>query len=87
MEFRDAQWIIDNYRTGSYEEPWTWEDEERDLECRSELTIPFGERPEDAEPVTLGDDGRVWNGHHRILMARKTGTLVPIDWGITDGSN
>lgn len=30
-------------------------------------------------PILLGDDGRVWNGHHRLLVARILGfTEVPV---------
>lgn len=25
------------------------------------------------EPILLGDDGRVWDGHHRLLVARLLG--------------
>ncbi|MGO2860631.1 MAG: hypothetical protein ACTIC1_05705 [Brevibacterium sp.] len=39
-------------------------------------------------PILLGDDGRVWNGHHRLLAARILGfTEVPVvhaDDGYTD---
>lgn len=31
------------------------------------------------EPVSLGDDGRVWDGHHRILACKILGLrLVPV---------
>ena len=30
-------------------------------------------------PILLGDDGRVWNGHHRLLVARILGMAeVPV---------
>jgi len=39
-------------------------------------------------PVLLGDDGRVWNGHHRLLVARILGIPeVPVthaEYGCTD---
>lgn len=39
-------------------------------------------------PILLGDDGRVWNGHHRLLIARILGMVqVPVthaEWGYTD---
>lgn len=32
------------------------------------------------EPVLLGNDGRVWDGHHRIVAARRLGfTEVPVE--------
>lgn len=31
------------------------------------------------EPILLGDDGRVWDGHHRIAVARRLGMdVVPV---------
>lgn len=24
---------------------------------------------DDAHPITLGNDGRVWDGHHRLILA------------------
>lgn len=65
--------IMKNYRPGSYDEPWEWRDELKELRKRNELSIPFGQRSEDFEPVLLGDDGRVWDGHHRILAALRSG--------------
>lgn len=39
-------------------------------------------------PILLGNDGRVWNGHHRLLAARILGMIeVPVthaEWGYTD---
>jgi hypothetical protein len=29
------------------------------------------------DPVILGDDGRVWDGHHRIVVAGKLGIPIP----------
>ena len=32
------------------------------------------------EPILLGDDGRVWDGHHRITAAHQLGlTEVPVE--------
>ena len=32
------------------------------------------------QPVCLGDDGRVWDGHHRIVAARRLGFAeVPVE--------
>ena len=61
--------------------PWTWRDEAADLESRNELTpIVFSVRLVGIlEPVLLGDDGRVWGGHHRILAANLVGELVPYE--------
>lgn len=32
------------------------------------------------QPVCLGPDGRVWDGHHRIVAARRLGfTTIPVE--------
>lgn len=32
------------------------------------------------EPVLLGSDGRVWDGHHRIVAARRLGIeVIPVE--------
>ena len=63
-------------------EPWTWVDEAGDIVHRicaccdrpghyqEQLVAKMeveGEFWDDDEPIILGDDGRVWEGHHRIL--------------------
>lgn len=30
------------------------------------------------QPVEIGPDGRVWNGHHRIAVAAALGIMVPV---------
>lgn len=89
-----VQWVMDNFHPGSQPQPWTWDDEERDILartccCRSHMcsapsvgaeghyqlqleedmftsgAIPVG--------ILLGDDGRVWDGHHRLIAARRLG--------------
>lgn len=97
------QEILDNYVPGSMPQPWTWEDESRDLDergccCRSKMC----DQPRHLEPgqyqrelenhlrklghiqdstgIVLGNDGRVWDGHHRIVAARRLGfTHVPVE--------
>ena len=33
------------------------------------------------EPVLLGGDGRVWDGHHRICAARSLGlSMIPVEF-------
>lgn len=33
------------------------------------------------EPIVIGVDGRVWDGHHRLAVAHKMGLVeVPIQW-------
>ncbi len=30
------------------------------------------------EPIVLGFDGRLWDGHHRLAVAKALGILVPV---------
>ena len=64
------------WRPGSRDEKWTWADEYGDL-IDDPVTGAVRLRV-DAEgigfvdhiaPVLLGSDGRVWDGHHRIVIA------------------
>lgn len=66
--------IVTFWRPGSAD--WTWADEYADL-INDVVTQRIGDRI-DAEgigfvdhitPVLLGSDGRVWDGHHRIVLA------------------
>lgn len=78
--------IMQLYRPGSYDEPWSWDDEMNDLISRNELDGLTTDIQENGirEPVILGDDGRVWEGHHRICIAHRLGmTDVPYKWGFT----
>lgn len=54
---------------------WSWEEEFQDLETRdSELLREIEDsirRYGQIEPIELGNDGRVWDGHHRILVMRR----------------
>lgn len=68
--------LLANYRPGSQDAPWTWDDEysdlwNRDREKMTELAATIaadGIR----EPILLGTDGRIWDGHHRICIAIHT---------------
>lgn len=85
--------IMEKYRPGSFDPPWNWEDERESLwrgECahcgaignRQQLIIQkmqtegwFG------DPVLLGNDGRVWDGHHRLLAAVALGLEdIPVEY-------
>lgn len=65
---------------GHREKPWTWEDEERDIRLR--LCLCCGQRAHYqemveshiaahglTEGVCIGDDGRLHDGHHRVVAA------------------
>lgn len=65
--------IFAEYSPGSQGSDWTWEDEAddllgRDLKYMAELKNDIWSNGMHT-PVLLGDDGRVWDGHHRIITA------------------
>lgn len=71
--------IMENWRPGSQGDDWTWADEysylwmidgprtNKIIEIVKEKDIDFDDT---YNPILLGNDGRVWDGHHRILIAR-----------------
>ena len=71
--------VLDNWRPGSAHETlvqkWTWKDEfewifkEDDYDKYGLLVSisRFGLK----EPILLGDDWRVWDGHHRIYVCAR----------------
>jgi hypothetical protein len=81
--------IVKKWRPGSHDEPWSWLDETVDLIQREGPTFgalinwirEHGVEPNPEEPVLLGDDWRVWDGHHRICAAALVGegVLVPVE--------
>lgn len=70
--------IITFWRPGSFE--WSWEEEYADIFARPETKniealvdaqgIGFLDH---VAPVLLSNNGRVWDGHHRICIAIKRG--------------
>lgn len=70
--------ILAEWRPGSHD--WSWDDEYADL-VDDDVTRQIEERVLDEgigftdhiAPVLLGSDGRVWDGHHRIVLAMKHG--------------
>lgn len=82
--------ILNQYHPGSRD--WTWDDEERDLlthpcwcceepghyQIRLEEHLRTVGRVE--QGICLGNDGRIWDGHHRIVAARRLGFPdIPIE--------
>jgi hypothetical protein len=69
--------LLQRWRPGHEEHPWEWEaiTQIREDGLRVDALIVSvrndGLRPPlpDEEPIYLGDDGRVWAGHHRIVAA------------------
>jgi ParB-like chromosome segregation protein Spo0J len=76
---------------GSFDPPYSWDDEADHLwanepERMSRLVDDIA-RNGQARPVMVGDDGRLWDGHHRVTALRHLGRtyLTIIHWGdLTD---
>lgn len=72
--------ILRKWRPGSGGDDWTWGDEYFDL-IDQEYTQGFLRMISNFgmemfckdEPILLGNDERVWNGHHRIIIATVLG--------------
>jgi hypothetical protein len=87
--------ILTFWSPGSQGDSWTWRDEYNAL-VSDPVTDAVRERV-DAEgigfadahsPVLLGSDGRVWDGHHRIVIAIERGIDaldVELASGVTSG--
>ena len=70
--------VVAFWRPGSHD--WTWAEEHADVMARPE-TPAIRKRvqeegigfQDDVAPILLGNDGRVWDGHHRICIALELG--------------
>jgi hypothetical protein len=83
--------LLATHQPATRRRPWSWDDEERDLFARECLCCgepghyqrlleahmaEFGL----TEGVYLGPDGRVRDGHHRIVAARRLGIeIIPLE--------
>jgi hypothetical protein len=79
----DAAEVTLDYAVGSHEWPWPQEFADlirREPERVAALVLDVGENGVQ-QPILLGDDGRVWDGHHRILAALLTDQLLPVEYG------
>lgn len=73
--------LLGVYSVGSGD--WSWQDEYQKLIDRPVTQRLLAEVREDGirEPVLLGTDGRVWDGHHRITVAMHLGLdSVPVEF-------
>jgi hypothetical protein len=81
--------VLSEVRCGSQD--WTWEEEWADLDERHAAT-GYLEKLEAqirengiTMPVLVGNDGRLWGGHHRLRIAVRSGIpYVPVE--ITSGA-
>ena len=77
--------LLGVFRVGSGD--WSWREEHDLLYARpwqaalTQQIATEGIR----EPVLLGNDGRIWDGHHRICAAMHLGLdVVPVEWAGSD---
>lgn len=73
--------LIGVYAVGSGD--WSWRDEYEKLIDRpvTQQLIESIRSEGIREPVLLGKDGRVWDGHHRIIVAMHLGLdTVPVEF-------
>lgn len=77
--------LLAGWRPGSGD--WSWEEEETQVLSfwpgyQPKLEANLREHGFDDRPnaIILGDDGRVWDGHHRIVAAMRLGIeWVPVE--------
>jgi hypothetical protein len=80
--FMDLEVLMSKWAVGSAD--WTWDEELAELEEGRGVTGMDMLRTSIQEtgmknPILLGNDGRVWDGHHRIAAARSLGIReVPV---------
>jgi len=65
--------VMANYLTGDER---TWEEEAADLDV-SDLLAQVRKDGRIVLPITLGHDGRVLDGHHRVIVAWTLGLPLP----------
>ena len=73
--------LLGVYAVGSRE--WSWQEEYASLIDRPVTQQLLAKVREEGilEPILLGNDGRVWDGHHRITVAMELGLdTVPVEF-------
>lgn len=78
-----ADELMAKWKVGSGD--WDWDTELALLlsPANTRTSVVEGEITEAgriSRPVLLGDDGRVWDGHHRIAIASKLGLPIPYEY-------
>ena len=75
LEWWPLERVLTEYRPGSHGDDWTWQDEYDHLlksdEHRERTEVLAGDLSLNPMhwPICLGTDGRIWDGHHRIVAA------------------
>lgn len=70
--------LLARWKPGSYD--WTWQQEYANLidhpvtqRIRERVDVEGFGFIDDHSPILLGSDSRVWDGHHRIVIAMERG--------------
>jgi hypothetical protein len=84
-----ASEVVRRWSPGSAD--WSWAQEFADLlrtrpDEMADLVLDVGRRGVQ-EPILLGDDDRVWDGHHRIFAALLTDSRLPVYFGFTKANH
>lgn len=80
-EYRSIETILTEWRDGN-ETGWDEEFEWLEENHADKLTALLEDIKQDGirEPILLGTDGRVWDGHHRIYCAHTLGIrMIPTE--------
>ena len=73
--------LLGVYRVGSGDWPWTQEYDNLIDQPGTQKLLARIKTEGIREPILLGNDGRVWDGHHRIVIAMHLGLdSVPVEW-------
>jgi hypothetical protein len=78
-------YVLEHWCPGSGD--WEWAAEWADIvqaDCGMSLAGLIGDIAVNGikEPLLLGDDGRVWDGHHRLMVARLLGIQeIAVEYG------
>jgi hypothetical protein len=89
-----VHYILNQWRPGSKD--WTWGEEMGDIQGREccccgekahhydKIALLLQTQGWVGKPILLGDDGRIWDGHHRLLACLELGIEeVPVELGYT----
>lgn len=81
MDILPAQKVIEQYNDGDengweIELAYLWKVRRPQLLNLMDSVLAEGFR----EPIDLGCDGRVWDGHHRIAVALALGISLPVHY-------
>lgn len=73
--------LLGVYRVGSGDWPWTEEYDNLIDQTDTQKLLTRIREEGIREPILLGTDGRVWDGHHRIVIAMHLGMdSVPVEF-------